>query len=317
MSAGKMRGMPIGNILNFLSHTTCPGTSEEFCIVIFIVIKDFQAKKKPLVIFTDLDGTLLDSKTYSFEAALPALSLIRREKIPLIICTSKTAAEIKEIRRKLGNSDPFISENGGGIYIPSGFFSFAYACQKEMSGYKIIELGTPYDSLVSALKRIAGSTGLRLKGFSMMDSEEIAKRCSLPLNDAVLARQREYDEPFLVLNNNADKISQLEQAVLKEGLTLTRGGRFFHLTGGNDKGKAVKMLLGLFQRKSGPVQSIALGDSLNDIPMLREADFAVLVQKQDGSYEPEAGLFPCYKSDAPGPEGWNNVVSKLLCSKSE
>jgi len=69
-----------------------------------------------IIVFTDLDGTLLHPKTYSFDAAMPALKLIKEKDIPLILCSSKTRAEIEVYRKKLDNQHPFVSENGGGIF---------------------------------------------------------------------------------------------------------------------------------------------------------------------------------------------------------
>ena len=77
---------------------------------------------KKLIIFTDLDGTLLDHKTYSFENAFEALQAIKEKNIPLIICSSKTRSEIEYYREKLSNNHPFVSENGGGIFLPEGYF---------------------------------------------------------------------------------------------------------------------------------------------------------------------------------------------------
>jgi predicted mannosyl-3-phosphoglycerate phosphatase (HAD superfamily) len=59
-----------------------------------------------VVIFTDLDGALLDRETYSFEPALPALRFIKEKKIPLIFVSSKTRAEIEGYRKKLKNTIP-------------------------------------------------------------------------------------------------------------------------------------------------------------------------------------------------------------------
>ena len=50
---------------------------------------------RKFVIYTDLDGTLLDHVTYTFHPALDALELIEKKKIPLIISTSKTRPEIE------------------------------------------------------------------------------------------------------------------------------------------------------------------------------------------------------------------------------
>src|SRR5207253_11339070 len=73
-----------------------------------------------VVLFTDLDGTLLDAATYRYDAARPALDRLRECRIPLIICTSKTRAEVDYLRRELDNRDPFIVENAGARYIPDG-----------------------------------------------------------------------------------------------------------------------------------------------------------------------------------------------------
>ncbi|MFH0811726.1 MAG: HAD hydrolase family protein [Pseudomonadota bacterium] len=72
-----------------------------------------------IIIFTDLDDTLLDTYTHSFERALPALEFLKQKAIPLILCSSKTKREIEFYRKKLGNNHPFISENGGGINYPA------------------------------------------------------------------------------------------------------------------------------------------------------------------------------------------------------
>src|SRR4030042_1090542 len=77
-------------------------------------------KTDRILVFTDLDGTLLDHRNYSFEPARPALRLLRESGIPLIICTSKTRAEVEEIRAALGNTDPFVVENGGAVFVPEG-----------------------------------------------------------------------------------------------------------------------------------------------------------------------------------------------------
>lgn len=49
---------------------------------------------RKIIIFTDLDGTLLDV-VYSYHAANEALHSIREQDIPLVICSSKTRAEIE------------------------------------------------------------------------------------------------------------------------------------------------------------------------------------------------------------------------------
>jgi len=76
------------------------------------------------IIFSDLDGTLLDHKTYTFDPALEALSIIKSRQIPLILSSSKTRAEIERIQSHLTLKDPFIFENGSGVFYNNQVVSF-------------------------------------------------------------------------------------------------------------------------------------------------------------------------------------------------
>ena len=66
-----------------------------------------------IIIITDLDGTLLHPASYSFGDAVPALEEVHEANIPVVLCSSKTKAEIEVYRRRMNNYDPFISETGG------------------------------------------------------------------------------------------------------------------------------------------------------------------------------------------------------------
>ena len=88
------------------------------------------------VVITDLDGTLLDRETYGYGLAIPAIERLERNAIPLVLCSSKTAAEIQVIRKRINNRHPFIVENGGGIYLP-------VSVGREEQSFEKIALGTP------------------------------------------------------------------------------------------------------------------------------------------------------------------------------
>ena len=89
---------------------------------------------KKTVIFTDLDGTLLDAADYSYAEAQPALGQVAESGTPLVLCSSKTRAELEVYRKRLANAHPFISENGGGIFIPIGYFSVSIDAERS-AGY--------------------------------------------------------------------------------------------------------------------------------------------------------------------------------------
>ncbi|MGH7273794.1 MAG: mannosyl-3-phosphoglycerate phosphatase [Nitrospiria bacterium] len=269
-----------------------------------------------MVIFTDLDGTLLDHKSYSWEAASPALNLIKQRAIPLVLCSSKTWTEIEALRHQLDNHDPFIPENGGGIFIPNGYFDFSFAFQKKVSHYQVIELGTPYSRLREALLLITQQTGIHLKGYGDLSAGEISAQTGLSIQDAHLSKQREYDEPFIFMGTDEQR-KRILRLIEEMGLNWTKGSRFDHLTGANDKGKAVRILRELFKHKFGKNTTVALGDSPNDLPMLAAVDYPILIQRPGGGYEESIQLPGLIRAGGIGPEGWRNAILKLLASLAD
>lgn len=267
-----------------------------------------------LLIFSDLDGTLLDHKTYSYEAAEPALDALKLRGIPLIFCSSKTRPEIERYRELTGNLHPFISENGGGIYIPPDYYKNGFEYNLSTDKYKIIVLGTMHDRLVEALKSVSRETGIGLRSFSDMDVAEVSLHTGLEPELAELAKKREYDEPFIILGN--DRLAEvIEERITSRGFNYTRGGLFHHIMGNNDKGKAVNILVGIFRRTLPRLKTVGLGDSLNDLPMLEAVDVPILVQKPNGQYDKRIKLDRLIYADGAGPIGWNRSVLKLLATE--
>ena len=269
------------------------------------------------IVVTDLDGSLLDPATYSWEPARPALDRLRAGNIPCIFVTSKTRAEVEHWRRDTGNTHPFIVENGGALIVPANYFpappaGLSIRGGMARDGATIIEWGTAYAVLVDALQHAAAQTNCPVRSFSEMSVAEVASACALPEEQARLARMREYDEPFLVLD--PARGAALRARIEARGLRWTSGGRFEHITGDNDKGRAVRALLDIYRRTQGNVISVGLGDGLNDIPLLKSVTLPVVMPS------PQCAeilhLVPtAVVADRPGPEGWNRAILVLLAGQ--
>src|SRR4030042_6464368 len=178
-----------------------------------------------LIIFTDLDGTLLDRDTYSFSPAEPALRLTRMKNIPLVLTSSKTRAEIGIYRKKLENDHPFISENGGAVFIPKYYFSFKFPYDKELDGYFALELGTFHLQIIEALESIKKETGIPIRGFSDLTENELTSLCGLNPKEVAFAKKREYDEPF-VIEGGEREIDIVEEKIKEKGINYAWGGKF-------------------------------------------------------------------------------------------
>ncbi len=262
------------------------------------------------VLFTDLDGTLLDLYDYSYDVALPTLEALKLRNIPVVFCTAKTFAENEYYRKELGIEDPFIVDNGGAIFIPDNYFSFGFECKKK-DNYCVVELGVSYTELRGALKEIREETGFKITGFGDMTAEEVAANANLSVDKAKLAKDKQYNESF-IFDEQKEKETILFEKIREKGFNSTHGGRYYGIHGKNvDKGKAVKILTELFEKEYEEVKTIGVGDSKNDIPMLKAVEQPAIVKNKKGAWL-DISLSNLYKAKGEGPEGWVEVVEKFI-----
>jgi len=267
-----------------------------------------------LVIVTDLDGTLLDPVTYEFGPALEALHRVERTGIPLVVCSSKTRAEIEAIQRRLGIAHPFISENGGAIVAPPGYFVARAPASVDGGGRFVLELGRPYREIVAILREVAAAEHVRVIGFSDMTVSGVALDCGLSVFDAQLAKLRQYDEPFRFVDSDPAARSRFLRALRRRGVKLISGGRYEHATGDSDKGRAVTALRDLYAEWEGTVTLAGLGDGLNDVSMLRVVDIPFIVRSDmHGATGRLLRKVPTARvTQASGPAGWAEAVTAVL-----
>ena len=266
------------------------------------------------ILFTDLDGTLLDEATYSFEPARPAIRTLKDLGIPIILCTSKTFLETVELQKAIGISDPFVVENGGAIYFQPDQIDATGQKTTRCGAWQRLSLGVPYRDLVARLVAIQQQTGIAIRSFSCMNIGEIATDCGLALEEADRAKQREFDEPFRLDEDNPEHLAQIASLVRGTGLTLSTGGRYHHLSGGSEKGNAVRLLCNLLEKTRGPLRTVGIGDSPNDLSMLEAVDLPVVVMRPDGTHHPRLveGLPNALRAFGVGPGGWNAAILGLL-----
>jgi mannosyl-3-phosphoglycerate phosphatase len=270
----------------------------------------------PLLIFTDLDGTLLNHDSYSWTEAQPALDLCRARSIPVILVSSKTRAEMNPLRLKLGLVYPFVAENGGGIFFPAEESQAPPAGATRSEGLWKLSLGAAYDHVLKALREIEKELDLPIRSFSQMSLEEISSLTALDLDTAHLSAMREYDEPFLIRREGRVDLSLLKDAAKKRGLRITAGGRFYHLHGNTDKGMAIEIIVSWYKASHPHVVTIGLGDSPNDFDMLRKVDYPFLVQSPRSFPGIEDEIPRLNVTKAKGPAGWNEAVLDILSRKS-
>ncbi|WP_439135331.1 HAD-IIB family hydrolase [Pseudomaricurvus sp.] len=305
-------------------------------------------KPVQLIIVSDLDGSLLDHHDYNFEPARPLLKQLAQADIPVVLCTSKTRAEVQTLRKTLHNHSPFIVENGAAVYLPKVQFPFQPEGSEDASGYWRKAFCEKREHWLSLLEEAKIHFVDKFDHFSAMSEARVAELTGLPLEQAAQAKAREFGEPLQWLGSEED-LAAFTNWFQERGACILSGGRFVHVAGDADKGRAMTWLVNeyreqrerilqsqhrqvksqhhhprflqriqdqydsLFQQhKACQVKSLALGDSQNDVAMLEASDLAVVIRSPVHAppvLKREEGVIV---SEQEGPAGWAEGVKHWL-----
>lgn len=270
------------------------------------------ASPQRLIVFSSLDGSLLDSETRAWDEARPALEVLRRLEIPVLLTSSKTRAEVAAHARAMELRAPFVAESGGAVVVPEGYFGHKVPGSETRDGCDVLSLGVPRRDLATALAEMATRIGARVRGIATLGLTEVQRLTGLSSGAARLALEREHDEAFVV--DDESSLAALAEAADERKLRVTRGRRFFRLSGGTDKGRAARVLMGLFEAAGRRVTSIGLGDASNDLAMLTAVQQPIVIPGPDGAADPAlADSLPgAQLAPRPGPAGWNAAVLSVL-----
>jgi len=257
-------------------------------------------KKSSYWVVSDVDGTLMDH-SYDLSPARETINKLQKLSIPVILCTSKTASEVKVIRKELNLRDPYIVENGAAIYGES---------LKRVNGEII--LGIKYESLEEILNFISNEIDYKLIPLNNLTDQEATQLTGLRGNSLNLMRDRHWSMPFL--NPPSFLEERINICCKKFKVDIFKGNRMSHLLSTNsNKGKAINALKKYSNTEN--IQVIGLGDSPNDLPLLLNSDIRIVIPSIEG---PNLNLLEQLKNfefilaSEPNGYGWKNEINKLI-----
>lgn len=264
----------------------------------------------PLLVYSDLDGTLLDIHTYSWQPALGWLETLKDNQIPVILCSSKTAAEMLEIQSDLGlDGLPFIAENGAVIQLDVRWNDHPDAPR--------LMNGIPHTEIVNIINQLRSRDGYKFTTFDDVDVRVIGEWTGLNNERAALARLHEASAT-LIWRDSDEKMAAFEASLAELGLKFVQGARFWHILdarGGKDQ--AINWLNAQYLQREGTLPTtLGLGDGPNDAPLLDSVDFAVVVKgiNRHGIQLKNDTPERVYHTQQPGPAGWREGLDHFIGS---
>jgi mannosyl-3-phosphoglycerate phosphatase len=236
---------------------------------------------------------------------------LKAKNIPVIPVTSKTRAEVEGLRQAIGLKDPFIVENGSGIFVPSGDRRFFDSQEIPKKEYQVQILGCTYQEAREGLKTVKRELGEDLQGFGDLTEAEIQSLTGLPLEEVKLAKTREFTEPFVTPRHLPTE--KIEQTADQYGFRVLVGDRFSHLLGTRaGKGKAVQWLIQNYQslNQTESLVTVGLGNSPNDLEMLETVDIPIIIASKKGVH-PDLATKGWEVPSSPGSQGWAEAVASI------
>ena len=267
---------------------------------------------KRYLIFTDLDGTLLDHENYSYGNNKKLISRIVSNQNEIIFNTSKTFSETTNLLKELNLTNmPFSTENGAVLYFPKNRFKK----NKNSSDY-----GRYWKIRIAKLSSKIWYKFLlkKQKTFKFLIAQD------LPIKD--LKKYTNLINTSKMLNREASQLIIWKDSFLnlkkfkndlkseKDGV-LIQGSRFMQISSICNKRIAKKLISHIYDIQFHDKYSkntIALGDSKNDIDMLNSATHACLIKNPSGVFPKlRSNKKNIYKSSKLAPNGWSQLIIKL------
>jgi len=260
-------------------------------------------------------ANLLGSAARLAQPASEALMEIERRNIPLVLSTNGTRAQLEPLRRKLGHAHPFVTEGGGGLFLPDGYFALRLEGAKRVGRYLCVPFGRSSQEAAAAVEDIARQTGAEVVRYSEMSRREIARNGGMTERDAEASHQREFSERFFFAGNVDLAAPAFEKTAGEHHWQIRRYEPFGELCSGNDEGKALRYLMRLYREAlRSRVRSVAIGKSAEDLSLLAASDQAFILPLSSGRFDESlASKVPnAARIDVPGTSGWNQTVLSVL-----
>jgi hypothetical protein len=149
------------------------------------------APSASVVVITDVDGILRRADITALAEARPALDALAGSTV--VLCSSRSADELRAIQRELGIRHPFISDGGAALHIPVGYF----CASGDASG------DAAYETIDFGVRRLGHAVRLLVALFRTSPVPPLVVGIGFEWRDRILLR--EVDVPIVIRDAAGDQ----------------------------------------------------------------------------------------------------------------
>lgn len=268
------------------------------------------------MLFTALENCLLDPRTDSCSAAEEVIAELEMRGIPWVIFSGRTRAQIDPIRRTMGHRHPFVTENGGGLFLPQDYFNTAVEGATRAGGYQMVPMGAPYTDSCAALDKTASDAGIEVASLAQMKLQETAQNLGISMDEAHRARQRDFEELFFIAGAAEKETADFVDSARERGFSAQAGEPLWRFSSVPDASRAARQLVKLY-RTAAPrerFQIVGIGASDSDLGMLAAANKQYMLESpgKNRQQKQEQKNAEIERAGAAGAANWAKLVLRVL-----
>ena len=168
--------------------------------------------------------------------------------IPSVWVTSRSRLQIDEPRRRFGHSNPFIAEDGCGVFMPEDYFHLRPAKTVRLGRFTSIPVAQQLPAAKDALESLSEETGVEVVPLRSLSPRELTQNTGLPQREAELARQRDFDELFFFAGAAEADVQRFQAAAAERKVALRQHGVLWSIAVGASLAQCIRDLTKLYER---------------------------------------------------------------------
>ena len=269
---------------------------------------EFKQIKKKVIIFTDLDETLLKENKYNYNVLNNFFKTLLKKEYEIIPVTSKTYLEVIDLLKQIKYKLPFSVENGAAYYVPIN----------KSKNYLYKKIVNPYAIKKNAIKKILNKSIFNtylhslkyIEDLSVVEQKKITKLNSKQLDGF---NSREYSIPVLISGDKYFK-KKFEETLLKYNLKIIFGGKLDNICGLHSKLNSLSFFSYKYKQKlrNTKIIIISLGDNQNDIEILNNSNYSGIIKNKTYKILNLSKKKNIFRSFTEAPFGWVEVLKKII-----